>query len=359
MLFISQKLLRALALLCNLALASSGKTEYFQDASSLDRFPGTSNPSSPNPLAHSEPRLGSWNSDHAAPHTSEKYLLVHFVVGLAQSYVLENWVHDFSLASTKSIDAFVLNVGSEPWVRPLVDTAFRGALQTPIKLALSLDFSVIPCSSDNDKAVIVEFIESYIGQTCYFKYAGRPLLSTFGGERCTFGKGNSNDGWNAVLGNLSTRVVFVPAFFIYAGAYNGYTGVDGVMEWNAAWPMGNQDISFERDQAIISQIGKGLLYLAAISPWFFTHYVNGRNGGKNFVYRSENWLLATRWEEIVQNRDKVDMVEMISWNDYGESHYIGPVTGTQPEWDAWWANGFDHQGQRSGTGLIYFYLTRH
>ena len=30
-------------------------------------------------------------------------------------------------------------------------------------------------------------------------------------------------------------------------------------------------------------------------------------------------------------------------DDYGESHYIGPVEGAQPMSEAW-VNGFDHQG---------------
>jgi len=30
-------------------------------------------------------------------------------------------------------------------------------------------------------------------------------------------------------------------------------------------------------------------------------------------------------------------------DDYGESHYIGPIEGAQPMSEAW-VNGFDHQG---------------
>jgi len=30
--------------------------------------------------------------------------------------------------------------------------------------------------------------------------------------------------------------------------------------------------------------------------------------------------------------------------DYGESHYIGPIEGAQPNSQAW-VNGFDHQGK--------------
>jgi glucan endo-1,3-alpha-glucosidase len=35
-------------------------------------------------------------------------------------------------------------------------------------------------------------------------------------------------------------------------------------------------------------------------------------------------------------------VQVISWNDYGESHYIGPIGADQPNSQAW-VDGFDHE----------------
>ena len=35
------------------------------------------------------------------------------------------------------------------------------------------------------------------------------------------------------------------------------------------------------------------------------------------------------------------MIEIVSWNDYGESSYIGPIKGAQPNSQAW-VDGFDH-----------------
>ena len=64
---------------------------------------------------------------------------------------------------------------------------------------------------------------------------------------------------------------------------------------------------------------------------------------KNFIYRGDNWLWATRWEMLIQNRMSVPLVEVVTWNDYGESHYIGPIKGDQPKSNAW-VDGFDHTG---------------
>lgn len=45
-------------------------------------------------------------------------------------------------------------------------------------------------------------------------------------------------------------------------------------------------------------------------------------------------------------RGQVDIVQIISWNDFGESHYIGPINGDQPGSQAW-VNGFNHTGELS------------
>jgi glucan endo-1,3-alpha-glucosidase len=47
-------------------------------------------------------------------------------------------------------------------------------------------------------------------------------------------------------------------------------------------------------------------------------------------------------------RDQIDMIELLTWNDYGESDYIGPIKGDQPDSQAW-TDGMNH------TGTSYFH----
>jgi glucan endo-1,3-alpha-glucosidase len=84
-------------------------------------------------------------------------------------------------------------------------------------------------------------------------------------------------------------------------------------------------------------------YLGAVSPWFFTHY-GPDSFNKNWIYYADSHLYATRWQNIVQSRDMFDLVEICTWNDFGESHYIGPIHGAQPNSQAW-VDGFDHTGK--------------
>jgi len=103
--------------------------------------------------------------------------------------------------------------------------------------------------------------------------------------------------------------------------------------------MSSSDIDFSSDQAHISA-NSGRYFMAAVTPLFFTHY--GPNTyNKNWIYRSDDHLYNTRWDMLIQHRSQIDIVQIISWNDYGESHYIGPIGQDQPNSQAW-VNGFDH-----------------
>lgn len=62
-----------------------------------------------------------------------------------------------------------------------------------------------------------------------------------------------------------------------------------------------------------------------------------------FVFLSDQHLYLKRWENLVSFRDKLDIVQILTWNDYGESHYIGPIKGAQPNSEAW-VDGMEHTG---------------
>jgi glucan endo-1,3-alpha-glucosidase len=70
--------------------------------------------------------------------------------------------------------------------------------------------------------------------------------------------------------------------------------------------------------------------MAAVSPCFFAHYGTEPPWGwnKNFIYASDKNLYATRWEDILSF--KPDMVQIISWNDFGESHCESQILPSTP-----------------------------
>ncbi|PAV24278.1 glycoside hydrolase family 71 [Pyrrhoderma noxium] len=81
--------------------------------------------------------------------------------------------------------------------------------------------------------------------------------------------------------------------------------------------------------------------MASVSPWFFTHY-GEESWNKNWIYRCDDWLFVRRWMQLIDELHfEVDIVQILSWNDYGESHYIGPIKGAQPNSEDW-VDGFSH-----------------
>ncbi|KAI0916454.1 hypothetical protein AcV5_002948 [Taiwanofungus camphoratus] len=279
----------------------------------------------------------------ATAHTPKVFS--HFIVGNTYNYTVSTWANDIAIAHSKGIDAFALNVGADYWEPSQVANAYSAAAQlnTTFKLFISFDMTSLPCTSASDINILQYYINTYASHPNQQLYRGRVFTSAFAGESCTFGAATLNDGWISAVKTNVAATYFVPAFFVNPAIFPNLTVMDGGFNWNSGWPMGDYDIDFGPDESYISALD-GRSYMAAASPWFFTHY-GPDSYNKNFIYRSDDWLWAERWELLVQNRTSVPFTEVVSWNDYGESHYIGPVEGIQPNSQAW-VDGFDHQGGR-------------
>jgi len=119
--------------------------------------------------------------------------------------------------------------------------------------------------------------------------------------------------------------------------------------------MGDHPTSMTEDKPFLSSSKP---YMAPISPLFFTHY--GTEGpfpfSKNWIYRSDDLLLPTRFEQLLSlpEEERPEILQLISWNDFGESHYLAPVLGAQPGSEAW-TEGMDHEGFRE---MVKWYLGR-
>ncbi|KAF9507255.1 glycoside hydrolase family 71 protein [Hydnum rufescens UP504] len=264
------------------------------------------------------------------------------MVGNSFSYSRSTWSSNMALAMAGGIDGFALNVGSDSWSSNRVADAYAAAIGTPFKLFLSLDMSSLPCASTGDAKLIRQYVNNYSNHPNQLFYRGQQVVSTFSGSDCKFGQSNINTAWNyAVKATATKPIAFIPAFFSPTSSFASTTVMNGDFNWNGGWPMGDYDIDFSTDQTHINAIG-ARYYMAPVTPAFFTHY--GANSfNKNWIYRSDDWLYNSRWELLIQHRAQIDIVEIITWNDYGESHYIGPIGPDQPGSQAW-VNGFDHQG---------------
>jgi glucan endo-1,3-alpha-glucosidase len=116
--------------------------------------------------------------------------------------------------------------------------------------------------------------------------------------------------------------------------FENHPVLDCAFSW-AAWASDNQYKTLDEDNIYTQGAQRnGKQYMAPISPWFFTHF-----SYKNWIYKSEA-LFTQRWEQLIALQP--EFIEIITWNDYGESHYVGPIDGAFPAGSDVWTVGYDH-----------------
>ena len=202
----------------------------------------------------------------------------------------------------------------------------------------------ISCSSTSDAANFATLISTYASSKAQATYQGKTLVSGFAGDACTFGQSSVLAGWTYVRSLLTAKGVSIyemPAIFSDPSTFSSASmaWLDGELNWNSGWPMGATNLDTSSDVEYMADLGNKT-YMPAVSPCFFTYY-GPSSYNKNWIYRGDNWLLATRMEALIAMRAKFDMIELISWNDYGESHYVGPVRTDQPNSQGW-TTGMPH-----------------
>lgn len=261
-------------------------------------------------------------------------------VGNAGNYTQTDWETDIKLAQSAHIDAFALNIANDiSAVTPALNLAFYVANQLGFKLFLSLDYAGNGPWSKQD---VLGLCTTYCYNPAYYQAHGGPMISTFEGP------GNAND-WHEI--KSQTGCFFIPDWSSL-GAKAALEQSDGVADalfsW-AAWPWADWDMDTYGDASYWYYLGQAgdKSYMMPASPWFYTN-LPGYN--KNWLWRGDE-IWYDRWIQIIYNQP--EFVEIIPWNDYGESHYIGPLYDkameafTIGEAPYNFAEGYPHDGWRA------------
>ncbi|KAJ5642870.1 CAZyme family GH71 [Penicillium longicatenatum] len=265
--------------------------------------------------------------------TQNKYVFAHFMVGIVENYQLGDWEADMTAAHSIGIDAFALNCASiDSYTPTQLALAYEAAKNVGFKVFISFDFAYW---TNGDTAKITEYMRQYASHPAQMQYDSGALVSTFVGD--------SFD-WNPVKQGTPHQIHALPNLQDPAEASsNAARGADGAFSWYA-WPTdgGNSIIPGPMttvwDDRYIQDLA-GKTYMAPVSPWFATHY-----NSKNWVFICEN-LPTLRWEQMLSMQP--DLIEIISWNDYGESHYIGPYSAHHSDdGSSQWAAGMPHDAWR-------------
>ncbi|PLN84053.1 glycoside hydrolase [Aspergillus taichungensis] len=286
-------------------------------------------------LAHALPILGlpTPDSDIVTDQAEPKYVFAHFMVGIVENYQLADWIEDMKIAQSIGVDGFALNCASiDKYTPTQLALAYQAAEQTNFTVFISFDFAYW---TNGDTAQITDYMKKYASHPAQTQYKGGALVSTFVGD--------SFD-WRPVKQNTPHPIHAVPHLQDPAEvSEDASRGRDGAFSWYA-WPTdgGNSIIPGPMttiwDDKYVKNL-RGATYMAPVSPWFSTHF-----NTKNWVFICEN-LPTLRWEQMLAM--KPSLVEIVSWNDYGESHYIGPYSAHHSDdGSSQWAVGMPHDAWR-------------
>ncbi|KAF7621739.1 hypothetical protein AFLA_012031 [Aspergillus flavus NRRL3357] len=236
-------------------------------------------------------------------------VFAHFIIGNAYYMTPDQWELDIIEAQKAHIDGFALNIAPQDHH---TDRALQAAYDAAEKIgnfSLFISFDYLsggPWPADR----VITIVNSYKNRKAQFHYEEKPLVSTFEGV------GNAGD-WPNI--KAATGCLFIPCWTSMgpAGIRNVLNDIDGAFSWDA-WPVGAEDKKVTNDLEWMKALS-GKPYMMPVAPWFYT---NLPQWGKNWLWRGDD-LWHYRWKQVIELQPP--LVQILSWNDYGETHYIGPV----------------------------------
>ncbi|KAK0616829.1 glycoside hydrolase [Immersiella caudata] len=240
-------------------------------------------------------------------HSGGRKVFAHYMVGLTLGQSPEQWKHDVVTAKEVGIDGFALNIGpSDPWTREQLDMAYQVTGEVgDFVLFISFDMAV----GEWPVSQVIDLINRYKSSKAQMLVDGDPFVSTFEGPSWA-------DNWNTV--REETGGIFLVPDWSSIGPYGvgeKLDLIDGAFSWDA-WPKAGCKRITTNEDKIYQECLRGKKYMMPVSPCFYTKLPQWN---KNWYCSSES-LWYDRWQQILEI--KPDYVQIITWNDYGESSYI-------------------------------------
>ncbi|ODN73979.1 hypothetical protein L202_07473 [Cryptococcus amylolentus CBS 6039] len=266
----------------------------------------------------------------------EKKVFAHFMVGIVSTYTQSDWLADMQLAMDAGIDGFALNIGVDSYSESQLDLAYAACeTLSDFNVFISFDFNWYTTANVTG---VADMLKLFKDSSAQYRVDGKPFVSSFIGDGFD---------WSSVASQVGEELYAVPYFQATEDNVNN-AGVSGLFSW-AAWPGQldnvpvNEDMSTSRDIAYLDLLeASNKTYMMPVSSWFSTHFGTEVSYSKNWVFKGET-LWKDRWDQVLEIGNRVNFVEIVTWNDYGESHHIGPYdTPHTDDSSSLWASGLDH-----------------
>ncbi|WFU39433.1 endo-1,3-alpha-glucanase family glycosylhydrolase [Bradyrhizobium sp. CB82] len=276
-----------------------------------------------------------------------KMVFAHYMVccptnGLGAT--VEDFEHEIAIARTYGLDGFALNVpgwSREPHYLDISRRMFAAAERSAPSFKLFLSFDDAPVS--DSATMLIELSAS----PAYLQVEGRPVVSTYSGT----------PEWGAALrerlSSSGVRPFLVPNYQyltdrVWSRNYSRPTAqfldslFRGHPDINGYFVFG-PDLGYAKpptDGPLVAARSKfaGKLSMIGISP-----YYRGLRG--NFrVFESGGFEgMATQWTAAIESG--ADWIEIVTWNDWGESTYVAPYGDIRRQdlWNYHWGPLLSHE----------------
>ncbi|KAG6556821.1 hypothetical protein Mapa_001768 [Marchantia paleacea] len=330
--------------------------------------------------------------------TAQKMVFAHYLIYADDT--IDTYKQEIELAHSKGIDAFALN--TNVYRKHLFDNMYEAARQvgTSFKLFFSADIHA-DGNGRLSPANVVSMLSDYRTHPNQLYYKNKAFFTSWLGDSdgywSFYGFANSKAAWDDIFSTAGGKSLyfFIP-FFPTDGSYYGVKNVvydkfgstvDGYFGWEtSAWNYlaGNYDSpgttpGDASSLSISNELSK--TYMAGAAFWFFKN-LGGTAGTVCCVGNSPSCdpasgrdvntdcpcevkgnyqgpgLWVQHWGQIIANPPP--LVEIISWNDWIEGHYIAPgySSGAAASGEYVDVAGFPHQAYLEfGQHYIQWYKT--
>ncbi|KAI0976630.1 glycoside hydrolase [Xylaria arbuscula] len=248
-----------------------------------------------------------------------KLVFAHYLVGGLDPNS-DHAQQDVEQAAAAGFDAFALNIGapSADWLISAVTQLFNYAdTRDDFKLFFSFDFY-----QEGDINAHAALYTQFADRASYLHYgdANLPVVSSYSGGAIGV------DAWKDF--KTANNVYLVPNPEADSNYYNQPATffdnwgdvVDGVFSWETNWPgvtdTPGTNVSSAQDEAVKTAAdAAGKTYIMGLSTLQYKHCCG------DSWYRSGETTLLERMNQILQLSP--EFTEVVTWNDAGESHYVG------------------------------------
>ena len=255
-----------------------------------------------------------------------------------------DYTKDITLAKEAGIDAFAVNYGG--WNANFDQQAgylarfYAQAAALSFKLFLSFDLTSVTSAS-----MIVNLTNTYSAHPAQLHVDGKPMLSTFQ---------TTDPAWNwktDVLDHLTHAPLFIPGTMSNTAEWafqhsNSYA--DGLFPWIHPTLTTSQESAIDAEYAGNRSSFNNKKWIAPVAPWFFKRF----GADMNWLHAQDDGIWIHKWLHLLKL--KPDFIEIVTWNDWGESSYIGPANPAAKGEDnggCYWSF-YDHTAFRGMTKLF-------